>query len=289
MMSLPMRGLKLHEYQAGALLHKHGVAIPVGNVAFTPDEAHAIASKIGGCVVKSQILGGGRGLGHIKETGFKGGVHLVDTADQAKSMAKEMLGNKLVTKQAPDGLPVNAVYLVEKINIAKELYLSLTLDRAAGCPTFIFSPEGGMSIEDVAESNPEKIFKLQAIPGQELNDADLRKAAENLGVGEQADQIIDLFKKLLSTFNAKDCDMIEINPLVLTKEGKVLCADSKVTVDSNAAYRQKDLFDQEDKTQDNEKEAHAKKFDLNYIYIGGNIGCLVNGAGLAMSTMDIIK
>merc|ERR1711920_52918 len=117
MMSLPMRGLKLHEYQAGALLHKHGVAIPVGNVAFTPDEAHAIASKIGGCVVKSQILGGGRGLGHIKETGFKGGVHLVDTADQAKSMAKEMLGNKLVTKQAPDGLPVNAVYLVEKINI----------------------------------------------------------------------------------------------------------------------------------------------------------------------------
>lgn len=126
-------------------------------------------------------------MGHIKETGFKGGVKLVDNADQAKAMAKEFLGNHLVTKQAPDGLVVNSVYLVEKINIAKELYLSVTLDRKAGCPTFIFSPEGGMSIEDVAESNPEKIFKLQAHPGQQLNDADLRKAAGDLGIAEQAD------------------------------------------------------------------------------------------------------
>jgi succinyl-CoA synthetase beta subunit len=284
-----MRGLKLHEYQAGALLHQNGVQIPVGSVAFSVDEAHQVAGKMsGGCVIKSQILGGGRGMGHIKETGFQGGVKLVNNAEEAKKIATEYLGNHLITKQAPDGLPVNAVYLVEKINIVKELYLSMTLDRAAGCPTFIFSPEGGMSIEDVAESNPEKIFKLQARHGEDLSDADLRQAAKDLGIEEQADQVVDLFRKLLKVFQEKDCDMIEINPLVLTKEGKVLCADSKVTVDSNAAFRQKDLFAQEDKTQDNAKEAHAKKFDLNYIHIGGSIGCLVNGAGLAMSTMDII-
>jgi len=163
--SLPLRRLKLHEYQAGALLHANKVAIPLGNVAFTPEEAHKVASDFGknspGYVVKSQVLGGGRGLGYFKETGFKGGVHLVDNPDQAKQMATEMLGNRLVTKQSgEEGLPCNAVYLVEKINIVKEMYLSLTLDRKAGCPTFIFSEEGGMSIEDVAETNPEKIFKL---------------------------------------------------------------------------------------------------------------------------------
>ena len=159
---LPLRRLKLHEYQAGALLNKHHVPIPIGNVAFTPDEAHQIASGIsGGMVVKSQVLGGGRGLGHFKETGFQGGVHLVDDAEQAKAMASEMLGKTLVTHQSgADGLPCNAVYLVEKINIEKEFYLSLTLDRAAGCPTFIYSPAGGMSIEEVAEKEPEKIFKL---------------------------------------------------------------------------------------------------------------------------------
>ena len=154
---LPMRGLKLHEYQAGALLSSYNVPIPVGNVAFSPDEAKKIADGItGGMVVKSQVLGGGRGLGHFKETGFQGGVHLVDTADQARAMASEMLGKTLITHQSgADGLPCNAVYLVEKINIVKEMYLSLTLDRAAGCPTFIYSPAGGMSIEDVAEKNPE--------------------------------------------------------------------------------------------------------------------------------------
>ena len=142
-----------------------------------------------------------------------------------------MLGKKLVTKQAPDGLPVNAVYLVEKIQIEKEMYLSLTLDRAAGCPTFIFSPAGGMAIEDVAESNPEKIFKLQCHPGQELKDEVLHQAAKDLGIPEQAEQVAELFKNIHTTFMAKDCDMVEINPLVLTKDGKVLCADSKVTLD----------------------------------------------------------
>ena len=263
----------------------------MGSVAFSADEAERIASGIpGGCVVKSQVLGGGRGLGHIKETGFQGGVHLVDSADQAKSVAGELLGKTLVTHQSgADGLPVNSVYLVEKVNIEKEMYLSLTLDRQAGCPTFIYSPAGGMSIEDVAAETPEKIFKLPVSPTEGLNSAQLRQAASNLGIEEQADQVENMLTKIYECFMAKDADMVEINPLVLTKEGQVLAADSKVTVDSNALFRQKDLAEQEDKSQDNPKERHAKNFDLNYIHIGGNIGCLVNGAGLAMSTMDIIK
>lgn len=248
--SLPLRRLKLHEYQAGALLNSFHVPIPVGNVAFTPTEAHKIASGIkNGMVVKSQVLGGGRGLGHFKETGFQGGVHLVDNADQAKAIANEMLGKTLVTHQSgADGLPCNAVYLVEKINIAKEMYLSLTLDRKAGCPTFIYSPAGGMSIEDVAASNPEKIFKLPVPVKEGLNEAKIREAAANLGLSAQADQVVTVFSKIYECFMAKDCDMVEINPLVLTKEGKVLAADSKITIDSNAGFRQKDLVAQEDTT-----------------------------------------
>ena len=240
-------------------------------------------------VVKAQILGGGRGLGHFKETGFKGGVHLVDDAAAAERIAKEMLGNSLVTKQSgEDGLPCNAVYLVEKIGIEKEVYLSVTLDRKAGCPTFIYSPAGGMAIEDVAEETPEQIFKMP-VPQSGLKAEELKQAAVNLGLEAHADQVSNMFTRIYECFIAKDCDMVEINPLVLTDDGKVLAADSKITVDSNALYRQKDLADQEDKTQENARERHAKDFDLNYIHIGGNIGCLVNGAGLAMSTMDIIK
>jgi len=160
-----------------------------------------------------------------------------------------MLGKTLVTHQSgADGLPVNAIYLVEKINISKEMYLSLTLDRAAGCPTFIYSPAGGTSIEDVAEKTPELIFKLPVHPIDGLNETQLREAATNLGIPDQADQIANMFTKIYECFMARDCDMVEINPLVLTKDNKVLAADSKVTIDSNATFRQKDLADQEDKT-----------------------------------------
>lgn len=236
------------------------------------------------------MLGGGRGLGHFKETGFQGGVHIVDTPEKVQAVAKQMLGNTLVTKQSgADGLPCSAIYIVEKIGIDKELYLSLTLDRAGASPTFIYSKHGGMSIEDVAHSNPEAIHKLRVNPLKGLDVKDLKKAAVNLGLAEYEDQVVSLFQKLYQCFNDKDCDMIEINPLVLTNKGIVMAADSKVTIDSNAEFRQKELFATEDKTQDNAKEAHAKKYDLNYIHIGGNIGCLVNGAGLAMSTMDIIS
>ena len=291
--SLPMRRLKLHEYQAGALLHSFNVPIPIGNVAFKPEEAEQVAKDFGKdaeFVVKAQVLGGGRGLGHFKETGFQGGVHIVDTPEKVKGIATEMLGKSLVTKQSgAKGLPCNAVYIVEKLGIDKEFYLSLTLDRAAGCPTFIYSPAGGMAIEDVAHETPEMIFKLQVDPITGINEEKLAKAAEHLGVPDKQDQVSAIFRKIYDCFVAKDCDMVEINPLVVTKDGTVLAADSKVTVDSNALYRQKDLAAQEDKTQVDGSEAIAAEFDLNYIHIGGNIGCLVNGAGLAMSTMDIIK
>jgi len=167
--------------------------------------------------------------------------------------------------------------------------LSITLDRAGGCPVFIYSPEGGMSIEDVAHDTPEKIFKLNVNPFTGPEASDLMKAADHLGIPEQRSQLVWLMKSLYDCFMERDCDMVEINPLITTKEGQVMAADSKVTIDSNAAFRQKELADQEDHTQQNAREHHASKFDLNYIHIGGNIGCLVNGAGLAMSTMDIIS
>ena len=286
-----LRGIKLHEYQAGALLDSFRVKIPLGEVAFSAEECEKIASTMpGGCVVKSQILGGGRGMGHIKETGYQGGVKVVDTPAQAKEVAANLIGGHLVTKQSgADGLPVNCVYVVAKIAIDKEFYLSLTLDRAAGMPCFIYSPEGGMSIEDVAASNPEKIFKYHVDPFAGPDVDELGKAAANLGVPEAKSQVTFLMKALYDVFMEKDCDLIEINPLITTKDGELMAADSKVTVDSNAAFRQKDLAEAEDKTQQNDRERRAAEYDLNYIHIGGNIGCLVNGAGLAMSTMDIIK
>jgi succinyl-CoA synthetase beta subunit len=175
------------------------------------------------------------------------------------------------------------------LNIATEMYLSITLDRAGGCPVFIYSPAGGMSIEDVAHEDPSQIYKLNVNPFTGPEVEDLMKAADHLKIPGQRSQLVWLMKSLYDCFMDRDCDMVEINPLITTKEGQVMAADSKVTIDSNAGYRQKDLQEQEDQSQLNQRESHAAKFDLNYIHIGGNIGCLVNGAGLAMSTMDIIK
>jgi len=201
-----------------------------------------------------------------------------------------MIGKSLVTKQSgEEGFPCNSVYIVEKLGISKEMYLSVTLDRGAGCPTFIYSPAGGMAIEDVAENTPELIFKMPVDMEKGLDAATLHQAAINLGLESESEQVAAVFQSIYECFVARDCDMIEINPLVLSTDNKVLAADSKITVDSNAAFRQKDLFDQEDKSTENYRETIAAKWDLNYIHIGGNIGCLVNGAGLAMSTMDIIK
>lgn len=184
------------------------------------------------------MLGGGRGLGHFKETGFQGGVHIVETPERVHKIANEMIGKTLVTKQSgAGGLPCGSVYIVEKLGIEKEMYLSLTLDRKAGCPTFIYSPAGGMSIEDVAHTNPEKIFKLQVDPKHGLDRKHLVQAAKDLGLEKYADQVVEIFTKIYECFTTKDCDMIEINPLVLSKDKKVLAADSKITIDDNAAYR----------------------------------------------------
>ena len=201
-----------------------------------------------------------------------------------------MLGKHLVTKQSgASGLLVKTVYLVQKLKIDKEFYMSLTLDRAGGCPIFIYSSEGGTSIEDVAAEHPHKIHKIRVNPFTGPDVDDLIKASEHLGVPWHKNDLVWLMKGMYDCFWENDCDMIEINPLVTTKQGKVLAADSKVTIDPNAPYRQAELSASEDTSQQNPKERHAKKYDLNYIDIGGNIGCLVNGAGLAMSTMDIIK
>lgn len=292
---LPMRGLKLHEYQAGKLLSRYRVPIPLGNVAFSGKEAYLVAKQFGQrkqmeYVVKAQVLGGGRGMGYFKENNYKGGVHIVKTPEQVQEVADKMCGKTLITKQSGDaGFPCNCVYIVEKISIEKEFYLSMALDRKAQSAVFIYSPEGGMSIEDVAHKSPEKIFKLYVDLNEGPDVEKLVEVAQNLGIDEHKSQVAFLLKHIFDCFVEKDCDMIEINPLVLTSCGKVLAADSKITIDDNAVFRQSDIKSEEDTSQHNYKERIAHSFNLNYIYIGGNIGCLVNGAGLAMATMDILK
>ena len=209
---------------------------------------------------------------------------------EVEDIAAQMCGKTLITKQSGEaGFPCHCVFIVKKINIAREFYMSVALDRKAGMPVIIYSPAGGMSIEDVAHQSPEKIFKMHVNPNSGLCIDDILKAAEHLGLEENKSQLAFVFKHIYDCFMEKDCDMVEINPLVLTKEGDIMAADSKITIDDNARFRQPDLAAEEDVSQDNYKERIAKNYDLNYIYIGGNIGCLVNGAGLAMSTMDIIK
>lgn len=291
LVAAPLRGIKLHEYQAQALLKQYKVPCPEGHVAQSPEQAFDFTEYLhsSGYVVKSQVLSGGRGLGHFKENGFQGGVHVVDTPEKVRTVAEQMLGKTLVTKQQPDGVPCNSVYIVEKVQVGKEFYLSLTLDRPNASPVFIYSTEGGMSIEDVAHETPEKIHKLRINPMKGPDTADLKKVASDLGLQSNEKEVVHMLEQLYKLFHEKDCDLIEINPLLLTKQGKVLAADAKVTIDGNAGYRQKEMVAMEDKSQNNIKETIAAEHDMNYIYIGGNIGCLVNGAGLAMSTMDIIS
>lgn len=215
---------------------------------------------------------------------------MVKTPEEVQQVAEKMCGKTLVTKQSgEEGLKCNCVYIVEKIEIEKELYLSLALDRKEGKPVFIYSQAGGMNIEEVAHSNPDKIHKLYVDSSKTLDVDALLEAAKHLGLEKQKSELVFLFNHLISCFKERDCDLIEINPLVVTKDGQLIAADSKITIDENATFRQAELKAEEDTSQQNYKERIAKTFDLNYIYIGGNIGCLVNGAGLAMATMDIIK
>jgi len=294
-----VRYLNVHEYISMEIMNKFNISTPKSYAATSADEAeHIYESKMTSddgkpedVVLKAQVLSGGRGLGSFKN-GFKGGVHLVTKSGQAKEYASKMLGSELVTKQAPNGLPCNTVLLMERVNISQELYLSILMDRASGGPLLIGSPNGGTSIEDVAKSNPESIFTIPIDITEGINKEQCVQMAKNLGLKEGSeafDRASELTENLYKMFIDCDCTQVEINPLAETPEGKVVVCDAKVNFDDNASFRHKSIFEREDKSQQDPREVEAAKYDLNYIGLDGNIGCMVNGAGLAMSTMDIIQ
>jgi len=287
--------MNIHEYQAKELLAKFGVAIPAGFAAMTVDEAVEAAGKLPGplYVVKSQIHAGGRGKGKFKELGpdAKGGVRLSKTIDEVRANATDMLGNTLVTIQTGEqGKQVNRLYVTDGADIAKEYYLSMLVDRATGRIAMVVSTEGGMDIEEVAHSTPEKIRTLTIDPAEGFQPHHGRAVAFALKLtGDLNKQAVKLAEQLYNAFVATDMSMLEINPLVETTDGKLLVLDAKVSFDSNALYRHKDILALRDETEEDPAEVEASKYDLAYIKLDGNIGCMVNGAGLAMATMDIIK
>jgi succinyl-CoA synthetase beta subunit len=292
--------MNIHEYQAKELLAKFGVGIPKGIAAMTMAEAVEAAKQLPGplYVVKAQIHAGGRGKGKFKElpADAKGGVRLAKSLDEVEAFAKEMLGNTLVTIQTGDaGKQVNRLYVTDGVDIAKEYYLSMVVDRATGRVALIVSTEGGMDIEEVAHSTPEKITTIVVDPAQGFMPHHGRAVAFALKLkGDLNKQAQVIAKQLFDAFMALDCAMLEINPLVETKpdadgNAKLLVLDTKMSFDSNALYRHPDVFALRDETEEDPAEIEASKYDLAYIKLDGNIGCMVNGAGLAMATMDIIK
>jgi len=287
--------MNVHEYQAKELLAKFGVPIPAGHAALTVEEAVAGAKQLPGplYVVKAQIHAGGRGKGKFKELSAeaKGGVRLAKSLDEVESNAKEMLGNTLVTIQTGDaGKQVNRLYVTDGVDIAKEYYLSMVVDRATGRVAFIASTEGGMDIEEVAHSTPEKITTITIDPAEGFQPHHGRSIAYGLKLsGDLNKQAQKLAGQLYEAFMALDCSMLEINPLVETVDGKLLVLDTKMSFDSNALYRHPDVMALRDETEEDPAEIEASKYDLAYIKLDGDIGCMVNGAGLAMATMDIIK
>jgi len=287
--------MNIHEYQAKALLKEFGVPVSRGVAIFRASEAEAAAKELGGplWVVKSQIHAGGRGKGKFKEAkaGDKGGVRLAKTVDEVKSFAEQMLGSTLVTIQTgAAGKQVNRLYIEDGSDIEKELYLSALVDRETSEIAFVVSTEGGMDIEEVAHKTPEKIVTFSVDPATGVMPHHGRTAARALGLkGELAKQLEALITKLYTAFVAKDMAMLEINPLIITKQGDLRCLDAKVSFDSNALYRHADIVALRDTTEEDAKEIEASKYDLAYIALDGTIGCMVNGAGLAMATLDIIK
>ncbi|KGJ22060.1 ADP-forming succinate--CoA ligase subunit beta [Paracoccus sanguinis] len=287
--------MNIHEYQAKALLKDYGVPVSDGRVVLKADEAKRAASELDGplWVVKSQIHAGGRGKGKFKEAeaGDKGGVRLAKSVEEAEELARQMLGRTLVTHQTgPAGKQVNRIYIEDGSDIARELYLALLVDRSTSRISFVASTEGGMDIEEVAASTPEKIVSFSVDPASGLSDFHGRRVAFALGLeGQQVKQCVKLVKDLYRLFVAKDMEMLEINPLIVTTEGNIKALDAKMGFDNNALYRHADIMALRDETEEDPKELAASKFDLNYIALDGEIGCMVNGAGLAMATMDIIK
>ena len=287
--------MNIHEYQAKELLAKYGVGIPAGYAALTVEEAVEGAKKLPGplYVVKAQIHAGGRGKGKFTELGAdaKGGVRLSKTIEEVEENAKEMLGNTLVTVQTGDaGKQVNRLYVTDGVDIAEEYYLSMLVDRATGKTAMIVSTEGGMDIEEVAHSTPEKITTITIDPASGFQPHHGRAVAFALKLtGDLNKQAQKLAKQLYTAFQDLDCEMLEINPLVETKDKNLLVLDTKMSFDGNALFRHPDVAALRDETEEDPAEVEASQYDLAYIKLDGNIGCMVNGAGLAMATMDIIK
>ena len=287
--------MNVHEYQAKELLAKFGVGIPAGIAALTVEEAVAAAKQLPGplYVVKAQIHAGGRGKGKFKElpADAKGGVRLAKNIEEVEAFAKEMLGNTLVTVQTGEaGKQVNRLYITDGVDIAKEYYLSMVVDRATSRVAMIVSTEGGMDIEEVAHATPEKIATITIDPAEGFMPHHGRAVGYALKLtGDLNKQAGKIAEQLYNAFVALDCDMLEINPLVETKDGNLLVLDTKMSFDSNSLYRHPDVMALRDETEEDPAEIEASKYDLAYIKLDGNIGCMVNGAGLAMATMDIIK
>ncbi|WBU60945.1 ADP-forming succinate--CoA ligase subunit beta [Paracoccus albus] len=287
--------MNIHEYQAKSLLRDYGVPVSDGRVVTRAEDAKRAAGELDGplWVVKAQIHAGGRGKGKFKEAeaGDKGGVRLAKSTSEAEEMTRQMLGRTLVTHQTGEaGKQVNRIYIEDGSDIETELYLALLVDRQTSRVSFVASTEGGMDIEEVAASTPEKIVSFSVDPASGLSDFHGRRVAFALGLkGGQVKQCVKLVKDLYRLFIEKDMEMLEINPLIVTTDGNLKALDAKMGFDNNALYRHDDIFALRDETEEDPKELAASKYDLNYIALDGEIGCMVNGAGLAMATMDIIK
>mgnify|MGYP005723315285 FL=1 len=286
--------MNLHEYQAKILLKNNDVRVLAGNPVLNDNEINSAVDSIQTpvMVVKSQIHAGGRGAGKFKDSGDdKGGVRVCFSKDEAKENAKNMLGKTLVTKQTgPEGKVVNRLYIEEGCDIKKEYYLSMLVDRSTSSVSIIASTEGGMEIEEVAEKEPEKIITVNVPGDKNLDQASLDRLVQGLGItSEQSGDFCDQIQKIYSSFLSADASLVEVNPFVLTGEGNFLALDAKVSIDDNALYKHKDIAEMRDETEDDPAEIEASKHELNYIKLDGSIGCMVNGAGLAMGTMDIIQ
>ena len=286
--------MNLHEYQAKMLLKNNDVRVLAGNPVLNDNEIDSAVDSIqtSVMVVKSQIHAGGRGAGKFKDSGDdKGGVRVCFSKEEAKENAKKMLGKTLVTKQTgPDGKVVNRLYIEEGCDIKKEFYLSMLVDRSTSSISIIASTEGGMEIEEVAEKEPEKIITVN-IPGDpEIDQQSLNELIQGLGINDnQSDDFCDQIQKIYTSFLSTDASLVEVNPFVLTGEGNFLALDAKVSIDDNALYKHKDIAEMLDETEEDPAEIEASKHELNYVKLDGSIGCMVNGAGLAMGTMDIIQ
>eukprot|EP00929_Paragymnodinium_shiwhaense_P020942 TRINITY_DN137_c0_g1_i1.p2 TRINITY_DN137_c0_g1~~TRINITY_DN137_c0_g1_i1.p2 ORF type:complete len:424 (-),score=166.11 TRINITY_DN137_c0_g1_i1:50-1321(-) len=286
------RFLNLHEYQAQKIFQDFGVSVPKNTPVFSVKEATEKAAEFPGdeVVVKSQVLAGGRGLGYFKENNFQGGVHIVPKSKVAET-AEKMLGKTLITKQTgAEGKPNNTLLLAEKVSIVSEKYFAILMDRGSGGPLMIGSKTGGTSIEDIAAADPTAIIKVPVdIMAGMSNEIALKMATEMGYTGGELQEAATLIANLYKVFIERDCTMLEINPLATLADGRVLVCDSKVGFDDNAEFRQKEIFAQRDTSQENPLEVEAKAHDLNYIKLDGDIACMVNGAGLAMSTMDLLS